>query len=180
MGIPTLSVQGPTSGTYTASPTANRIGVYLYAGGGGSAQNPDSSNSKSGGVGGGGFYNKPITQPFSQPYSVGGPGGNSANAGGNTTMANVGTVNGGAGAPGPSTNPAASGNQPGASLTVPLSFRTGSVNIASAPGQSNPSAVLVGPGFGSAGRFQVNGGCTGFTNLTAGTGAIIVFENTGT
>jgi hypothetical protein len=35
MGIPTLVRTGPSSGTYTASPTANRIGVYLYGGGGG-------------------------------------------------------------------------------------------------------------------------------------------------
>jgi hypothetical protein len=35
MGIPTLLLAGPASGTYTASPTANRIGVYMFAGGGG-------------------------------------------------------------------------------------------------------------------------------------------------
>jgi hypothetical protein len=42
--------------------------VYMYAGGGGQ------SNNNSGGNGGGGFYNKPITQPFSQPYTVGSAG----------------------------------------------------------------------------------------------------------
>jgi hypothetical protein len=69
-----------------------------------------------GGSGGFGFFNKPITAPFSQPYSVGGTAGN-------TTMTNVGTVNSGnAGnsfnmctSPG---NPGSAGNAPGASLNL--------------------------------------------------------------
>jgi len=91
MGIMTLSTQGPASGTYTAAPTANRIGVYMWAGGGGGGYG--------GGQGGYGFYNKPITQPFSQPYSVGAAGNGApsqgGNAGGATTIANVGTTNAG-------------------------------------------------------------------------------------
>ena len=165
MGIPTLMSAGPSSGTYTAGPTANRIGVYMYAGGGGGGtgyKNP----SRFGGVGGGGFYNKPITQPFSQPFSVG-AGGNSAdlaagNAGGNTTMANVGTVNGGGGSPG--TACGAAGNQPGSNLTIPISFRTGG------PIKSSPVS-----GFGAAGQGIPCGG-----SIPAGPGAMIVFENTGT
>ena len=165
MGIPTLMSAGPSSGTYTAGPTANRIGVYMYAGGGGGGtgyKNP----SRFGGVGGGGFYNKPITQPFSQPFSVG-AGGNSAdlaagNAGGNTTMANVGTVNGGGGSPG--TACGAAGNQPGSNLTIPISFRTGG------PIKSSPVS-----GFGAAGQGIP---CAG--SIPAGPGAMIVFENTGT
>jgi hypothetical protein len=94
MGIPTLITQGPASGTYTAAAGASRIGVYMWAGGGGG-----SNNGATGGNGGFGFYNKPITQPFSQPYAIGGagtgPGG--SGAGGATNVANVGTVNGGGG-----------------------------------------------------------------------------------
>lgn len=113
MGIPTLYAAGPASGTFTASPTTNRLGVYMVAaGGGGGGAGPI------GGNGGFGFYNKPITQPFSQPYSVGAggnsPGNPAGNPGGNTTMANVGTVNAGNGG-----NPGTQGNQPGASLTYP-------------------------------------------------------------
>jgi hypothetical protein len=113
MGIPTLYSQGPASTTFTASPTTNRLAIYMVAGGGGGG-----GAGPFGGGGGFGFYNKPITQPFSQPYSVGAggtsPGNPSGNPGGNTTMANVGTVNGGNGG-----QPGNAGTAPGASLTYP-------------------------------------------------------------
>lgn len=177
MGIPNLMVTGPTSGTYTATPTANRLGVYMYAGGGG-ARIP-----QSGGNGGGGFYNKPITQPFSQPYSVGGGGTTNqcaaANAGGNTTMANVGTVNGGgAASPG---SAGSTGNQPGSNLTVPLEHRgvpiQFGVNFASGGGAR---ALIFG--FGAGGKFDYVPLPCNFTQvqLNGNPGAIIVFENTGT
>ena len=176
MGIPTLMVSGPASGTYTASPTANRIGVYLYAGGGGGAIGP--LGGQSGGLGGGGFYNKPITQPFSQPYAVGGggtsnQGGPAGTAGGNTTMANVGTVNAGGGAP--QNTPGSTGNQPGSNLTIPVSFRTGgpvAVSFASG-GAGGVVAGFGAPGFTSQGE-------PGTVAIPGGVGAIYVFENTGT
>jgi hypothetical protein len=177
MGIPLVAVSGPASGTLTASPTANRLGCYLFAGGGGSSGGAWSSNPGNGAVGGAGgfgFYNKPITQPFSQPYSVGGagnagggvgpsPGGYQAagGAGGNTTITNVGTVNGGNGG-----NAATAGNagtQPGASQTFSLrSFIIGfTAGTAGAP----------------AGFRMDNGGTPG---NAGGAGALAVFENTGT
>jgi hypothetical protein len=175
MGIPTLMAAGPSSGTYTAAPTANRIGVYLYAGGGGGANGP--VGGQSGGAGGGGFYNKPITQPFSQPYSVGGggtsnQGGPGGTAGGNTTMANVGTVNGGAAGPGNASG--SPGNQPGASLTVPVDFRAG-----------GPTGTgLIGGGVAVSSGWGAPGGSSsaefGQYTLPGRAGAIIVFENTGT
>ena len=160
MGIPTLYSVGPASGTYTAAPSANRIGVYLYAGGGGGAPG-NIPSAGGGGSGGFGFYNKPITQPFSQPYAVGG-GGGAPGSGGNTTIANVGTVNAGNGG---MVGPGNSGNQPAASLTYPV--RT----------------FIVGSNFGTGGGA---GGQTGGESPTAnpgggGTGGVIVvFENTGT
>jgi hypothetical protein len=173
MGIPTLVAVGPTSGTYTANPSANRAGIYLYAGGGGGGggrTEPTNSSGGSGGGGGFGFYNKPITQPFSQPYSVG-AGGNGGgetsvgNAGGNTTMANVGTVNAGNGGaagttPGAAGTPGNTGTQPGASFTYPGPARS----------------FVVGTNYaapGSAGFSSTGGG-------SGGTGFIAVFENTGT
>jgi hypothetical protein len=150
MGIPTLMVAGPASGTYTAAPTANRIGVYMYAGGG------NTGPCNSGGDGGGGFWNKPITQPFSQPYAVGG-------ATGNTTLTNVGTAN--AGANGSPSNPGAAGNQPGSSLTIPMKFRGGAETQ---PG-NNFGQVTYGYSFS---KGASNGPATG--------GAMIIFENTGT
>jgi hypothetical protein len=177
MGIPLVAVSGPASGTLTASPTANRLGCYLFAGGGGSsggAWSANPGNGAPGGAGGFGFYNKPITQPFSQPYSVGGggnagaavgpsPGGYLAagGAGGNTTIANVGTVNAGNG--GNAATAGNSGNQPGSSQTFSLrSFIVGfTAGTAGAPG----------------GFRMDNGGTPG----VAGTaGALAVFENTGT
>jgi len=152
MGIPILYSVGPASGTYTASPTANRIGVYMSAGGGGGTVNA------SGGTSGYGFYNKPITQPFSQPYSVGGggAGGNAyGGAGGNTTIANVGTVNGGNG--GAFSSPGNPGNQPGASLTYPA------------------RDFVVGGSFGNAGN-----GPGGDIGNAGGSGVLVIFENTGT
>ena len=85
-----------------------------------------------GGSGGFGFFDKPITQPFSQPYAVGG-------AAGNTTIANVGTVNAGnAGnnASGPavqSGNPGNPGTSPGATISLNVN-RTNVIGSVSAGG----------------------------------------------
>jgi hypothetical protein len=178
MGIPTLYAVGPTSGTYTATPTASRLAVFMSAGGGGGAggqYGPNPGGGGSGGGGGFGFVNKPITQPFSQPYAVGAagnPGGapGSGGAGGNTVFTNVATFNAGAG--GGYNSPGAVGNTPGASLTYPV--RT---------------FVVGGPGFGTGG----SGGGPGFNpggeggspnpgNAGQGgqAGVLVVFENTGT
>jgi len=166
--IPVTTTLGPASGTYTATPTANRLAVYLYAGGGGSTGSWSGCHvGGTGGVGGFGFYNKPIVQPFSQPFSVGGGGsGNPQNSpaggsGGATNFTNVGTVNAGTGGnrgTGPSAgNPGSAGSAPGASLVPPLrAFVTG------------------GGSLGTGG----NGGlCAG---NPGGSGGIFVFENTGT
>ena len=166
MGIPKIVAEGPSSGTYTANPAANRSAVYMYAGGGGGRYG---GGGPRGGTGGFGFYNKPITQPFSQPYSVGGPGTGgpgspaSGGTGGNTTLANVGTVNGGTGV----VNPAAGtpGTAPGASLTY--SARTlivgGNYALGGIPGFSNPGDYS-----------NTNSGESGST------GILVIFENIGT
>jgi len=177
MAIPVLMASGPASGTYTKNNAANRIGVYLYAGGGGSVISPPDSNARSGGFGGAGFYNFPTTTSFSQPYSVGAggnssPGNPGATAGGNTTLANVGTVNGGNGAPfNAAANP---GTQPGASLTIPSNggFRHGRVNVA------GPNVVGAG-GFGT-GSQNFASPCAPNGTTGAIEGAIIIYENTGT
>lgn len=166
MEIPTLYSVGPSSGTYTANPAANRLAVYMVAGGGGAAGGDESNPSRPGGKGGFGFYNKPITQPFSQPYAAGGGGsgsmyGSPGNPGGNSTIANVGTVNGGQGsnfAPG---SPGGDGSAPGASLTYPQ------------------RAFIVGADYGQ----QGGGGSTGMESRFSGgggsPGVVVVFENTG-
>ena len=178
MGIPTLYVAGPTSGTHTAAPTANRLAVYMWAGGGGGGGGRASSPPLGGGQGGNGgygFYNAPISQPFSNTYAVGGAGsgwrgntvpGQSGTAGGNTNLTNVGTVNAGNGGQGGGQGSASgnSGNQPGASYT------------------GWPRSFIGGFAYGN----QGNGGratcnCGNSTPGNPGSsGALIIFENTGT
>jgi len=163
MGIPTLYSTGPSSGTYTATPTASRLGVYMIAGGGGGARSFSCNiPGGSGGKGGFGFYNKPITQPFSQPFAVGGAGNAPGGGGGATNFTNVGTVNAGSGGQTGSSGggTGAAGNAPGASFTYPT------------------SDFVVGGGFGNGGNGgAAQQGCSG--NAGAG-GVLVVFENTGT
>jgi hypothetical protein len=167
MGIPTLMALGPTSGTFTAGPSTNRLGVYLYAGGGG--KDTGGTGVGKGGNGGAGFYNKPITQPFSQPYSVGAAGNNSpASAGGNTTLANVGTVNGGGAGSGYNLN-GANGTQPGSNLTINDRFRPGggfTTNTDPNPVIGIEASRAVGSGGNPGNKVQP--------------GFIVVFENSGT
>ena len=157
--VPTRVSVGPTSGTHTATPSANRLAVYMVAGGGGG--NPGNS-SQPGSTGGFGFYNKPIGQPFSQPFSVG-AAGNAGGSGGNTVFTNVGTVNGGG------AGNAGAGTAPGAALTYPAvtkgfmvganNFGTGGVEGGNNPQDQGPNVNPGGAGTG---------------------GVLVVFENTGT
>jgi hypothetical protein len=162
MGIPTRYSSGPASGTHTASPTANRLAVYMVAGGGGGKNSNTAQGGAGGQPGGFGFYNVPIAQPYAQPFAVGAGGAVSPTgaAGGNTTLTNVGTVNAGTG------NVAGTG--PGATLAYPI--RTfivgGNVGLGGTPGNpGNPVMCSSNPG---------NPGSTG----TAG--ALVIFENIGT
>jgi hypothetical protein len=183
MGIPVQFTVGPATGTYTANANANRAGVYMYAGGGGGGQGTGMGGFAVGGPGGGGgygFYNKPITQPFAQPYSVGAGGnpGNTGGAGGSTTIANVGTVNGGSGGnPGAPGNTGASGNAPGASLTYPTNARDFIVG-----GTFNTNSGFGSGGTGGrAGGGVMEGQTIPATPGQAGAqGVLVIFENTGT
>jgi hypothetical protein len=178
MGIPTLYVAGPASGTHTAAPTANRLGVYMWAGGGGGGGGRASSPPLAGGQGGNGgygFYNAPIAQPFSNSYAVGGQGnggsgnnapGQSGNGGGNTNLTNVGTVNAGNGGQGGGQGSGSgnSGNQPGSSYT------------------GFPRTFIGGVSYGvqgNGGRAACNCGASTPGN-PGNSGALIIFENTGT
>ena len=162
MGIPTRYSVGPTSGTHTAAPTANRLGVYMIAGGGGGSGTSSPNQAPVGGRGGFGFYNKPIAQPFAQPFAVGAAGNgtntNAGGTGGNTVFTNVGTVNGGVGG---GSGLGAPGTAPGASLTYP----------------SVGKDFVVGGAYGDPGQKGTMCGPTG----SSGTGGVlVVFENTGT
>ena len=94
-----------SSGTYTANATATLIGAFMRGGGGGPGGNwQNGALGTRGGLGGFGYFETPIAQPYAQPYSVGsggnqGPYQDVGSAGGSTTIANLGTANGGAGGP---------------------------------------------------------------------------------
>jgi hypothetical protein len=169
--VPTRISVGPTTGTHTAAPGANRLGVYLYAGGGGggASWSVDYAGGP-GGAGGYGFYNAPITQPFSQPFAAGAPGAGAprntaaGSAGGATNLTTVGSVNGGSGGNrGPSVAPGtvgSAGSAPGATLVPPQrNFVTGG-----------------GP-FGLGGAGNVDGPVIGAPGAS---GALFIFENIGT
>ena len=173
MEIPTRYSVGPTSGTHTASPTANRLGVYMVAGGGGGGPFSGQTAGPAGGNSGFGFYNKPITQPFSQPFSVGG-GGGVGSSGGNTTITNVGTVNSGAGGPS-----ATAGNAPGAALTYPIRrFMVGGPSVGFGVGGNagNPG----NPGNTIDPESAPNPANPGNPGNPGAAGVLVVFENTGT
>jgi hypothetical protein len=157
---PKLTQVGPASGTFTKSPTANRLGVYLVGAGGGQS---GFSNSTRGGSGGFGYYSHPSPGPFSQPYSIGAAGTSSpfgsgpGNAGGNTSLTNVGTANGGLGGDGNgSPSNTANGTAPGATLDM-----SNTANIAA---QGGAFGFFVGEGAGRSGQ----------------NGLIVIYENTGT
>jgi len=62
--VMTLYKVGPASGTFTANPATSKLQIFAYAGGGASFRQ-----------GAWGMYtNVPVSPPYAQPYSVGGPG----------------------------------------------------------------------------------------------------------
>jgi len=168
MGIPTLAVVG-ASGTFTAGANTNRLAVYMAAGAGsrGSGTNlggesPRFEPGGAGGRGGYGFINKPISQPFSQPYAIG-------STGGNAVFTNVGTFNAGNGGQ-PFNSGAGSGNPgtaPGATLIPPLSMA---------------GLGLGGIGIGYDFRNPAQAPAPGSGNINPNTteGGLVIYENNGT
>jgi hypothetical protein len=180
MGILTYASTGPASGTYTATPTANRLAVYAASGGGGGGGGRSQNNGNFGSAGGAGvfgFYNVPVTQPFVKTFAVGaggnpGPIAGSGGAGGTTNITDHFTMNGGNGG-----GPATTGNP---TFVTPGNDGTSSP----APSYSYPSSMrgLVtsiptsGAG-GTAGGSSTEGGQAGGAG---GVGVLVVYENTGT
>jgi len=174
---PKRLTNGPASGTHTASPNASYLGCYIFGaggGGGGASSRPNKYSGGDGGSGGYGYYGVPISQPFAQPFSIGGGGsggpsaidnGNPGNAGSATTFTNVGTANAGNGGQGSyNTNgsPGNDGSAPGATLTY------------------SPRSYLFSfePGTGGAGTTGVQGPLPP-AGQSGGNGFLAVYENTG-
>ena len=74
--------------TFTAQPTTTKLHLYMSGGGGGGGGGVPAGTGRDGGFGGFGFFNVPVSQPFSVPYTIGAGG-----AGGtNTGTGNVGSA----------------------------------------------------------------------------------------
>ena len=106
--------------TFTAQPGSSKLHVYLRGAGGGGGGGLGGQVGSYGGYGGFGFFNVPITQPYSAPYTIGagGTGGQSPGhssgfqngSAGAATSFNTNLVANGGGGGGGSSNP-----QPGPS-----------------------------------------------------------------
>ena len=164
-----LASNGPASGTYTANANANKYVAYGWSGGGGGS-GASWGPGASGGAGGFGTFGGDVTGGTGYSYSVGGGGnggngrvnqpGFGGNAGGDTSVTNLFTVNGGAGAP---TNPYGN-SQPGPS---------------GAGGNAPGGQALISRNFlvadkGSAGS---GGPKPGGTGGSGGAGALIIYDN---
>jgi hypothetical protein len=146
---PIFNKQGPDSGTYTASANANFIGAYIVGGSAGGVivgPNQPPAVGRSGQRGGFGFFGAPISQPFSQPYTIGAGGAQNGQAGGATNLATIGQANGGN-----LTNP---GTAPGAHFegqeSIPFQFMydvkasgTSGPNSNNPPTSGRPGAILI-------------------------------------
>ena len=109
--------------TFTAQPGSSKLHVYLRGAGGGGGGGLGGQVGSYGGYGGFGFFNVPITQPYSAPYTIGagGTGGQSpghssgfqnGSAGAATSFNTNLVANGGAGGggnAGPQPGPSAAG-----------------------------------------------------------------------
>ena len=172
-----LAAIGGQSGTYTANANANRIAAYMAAGGGGGGSRDANQNNVGGdgGAGGYGLFSFSIPgHPFSQPYAAGsgGAGNTTPNgfqgpgvAGGQTTIANVGTANGGGAG-------VANNDQNGSDGTAP----SATLDLTPSPG---PARQIVIPGKTALGGQGKQGNPQG-GGQTGSTGALLVYENKGT
>ena len=164
-----LASNGPASGTYTANANANKFVAYGWSGGGGGS-GASWGPGASGGAGGFGTFGGDVTGGTGYSYSVGGGGnggsgrvnqpGLPGNSGGDTSVTNLFTVNGGAGAPtnpygNPSTGPSgAAGNAPGGSALLTRNFLVADKGTA---GSGGPKP--------------------GGTGGSGGSGALIIYDN---
>ena len=175
---------GPSSGTYTADPTATKFQAYLYGGGGGGGGSTESRTGGTGGTGGSGFFSGAVTGGTGYSFSVGarGNGGagqysnaQSGNAGGATNITNLATANGGAGGqggypganPAPPANPGAAGSAPGADSTdIAIGALLGDRTI----GQG---------GAGGQRGYNTPAPPTGQAGSAGNVGGLVIFENDG-
>jgi len=159
---------GPTSGTYTANPTATKVIVYAAGGGGNGgagAFNPPQGGpgqpGGDGGAGGMGAFFFPVTAPYSEPFSVGGVGGT-------TTLDNNVTANGGQNLAGGGPSPAyqASDGTPGTAPGATVDFT----------GNNQDMKIYMAPDIGVGGA---GGGPPAAPGQPGNPGGLYIFEDLG-
>ena len=81
--------------TFTAQPTTTKLHLYMSGGGGGGGGGVPAGSGRDGGMGGFGFFNVPVSQPFSVPYTIGagGAGGTNTSTGNNGTAGQASSFN---------------------------------------------------------------------------------------
>jgi len=159
---------GPTSGTYTANPTATKVIVYAAGGGGnggaGAFTTPQGGPGQpggDGGTGGMGSFFFPVTAPYSEPYSVGGIGGT-------TTLDTNVTANGGQNLAGGGPSPAyqASDGTPGTAPGATVDFT----------GNNQDMKIFMAPDIGTGGA---GGGTPAQGGQPGNPGGLYIFEDLG-
>ena len=117
--VRTFTENDDGTATFTAQPGTSKIHVYLRGGGGGGGGgNPGGTAGGSGGHGGFGFFNIPVSQPFSVPFTLGAggsggqvnPGPNAGTAGAASSFNTNLVANGGNGGNGGNQGPTGHGN----------------------------------------------------------------------
>jgi hypothetical protein len=81
--------------TFTAQPTTTKLHLYLSGAGGGGGGGVPAGSGRDGGMGGFGFFNVPVSQPFSVPYTIGagGTGGTNTGTGNNGSAGQASSFN---------------------------------------------------------------------------------------
>ena len=168
--------QGGATGNYTANPGANNASAFVRGGGGGGGGygGPHNRPGAPGADGGFGFFFAPVSGGTDYAYAVGsgGTGGNNAQPGGTgtaSTVANIGTANGGQrGTNSTGQNPGQSGSRgtaPGAQFDI-------------SQNANGPGRLLYGDDRGRGG----NGAPQNSPNTaqSATPGFILLYDNSGT
>jgi len=89
--VKTFEASTDGTATFTAQATTSKIHVYLKGAGGGGG-GASSGTGKIGGLGGFGFFNIPVSQPYSVPFTLGNGGSGGQSALSPTTNGQAGTA----------------------------------------------------------------------------------------
>jgi len=89
--VKTFEASTDGAATFTAQATTSKIHVYLKGAGGGGG-GATSGEGKIGGLGGFGFFNIPVSQPYSVPFTLGNGGGGGTSALSPTNNGQAGTA----------------------------------------------------------------------------------------